>query len=132
MKHFGRTEVKEVRSRLQTVVDKLGEELSIEFKVGTIRFSDSRLSAKVEALPLEVGENGKNAQQTEFERMATMYEGNGANPTWYGREFTLESGRVFKVTGWRRGATKNVINLLDVNKGKEYFSSIKFVAQYLK
>jgi len=64
--------------------------------------------------------------------MAAMYEGNGANPAWYGRRFTLESGQTLQVTGWKRSARKNVIRLLDVNKNKEYVCSIKFVAQYLK
>lgn len=133
MKRFGNTEVEKVRVKMQKTLNKLGEELGVNFKVGNIRYAYSQMNIKVEASPTEVGEDGKNAQQTEFEQMATMYEGNGAKPAWYGRTFIEpESGSVLKVVGWKCSARKNVIKLLDVDKNKEYISSIKFVAQYLK
>lgn len=133
MKRFGNTEVEKVRARMQGALNKLGGELGVNFRVGNIRYAYSQMNIKVEALPTEVGEDGKNAQQIEFERMAAMYEGNGAKTAWYGRTFIEPaSGSMLKVIGWKRSARKNVIKLLDVNKNKEYVGSIKFVAQYLK
>ena len=113
-----RSEVQNMRTEIETVLDKLGEKHGITLKMGNISFHNAGFNTKLTC----VAGTGAEAEQAEFDRNASFSDAKGC----YGQRF-LSRGDVYKITGYKPRSRKFPIVAVSP-AGTSY----KFTASVLK
>lgn len=90
-----RPKVRQLRERMQAVLEPLGRELAVKFTVGSATFTPDNVRFKVEAAAVQANGEVVDQAAADFKRLASIY---GLKPEYLGREFA-SGGRRFVIIG---------------------------------
>lgn len=124
---FDRTNLAAIRERLNMQFASVEEEFGIKFKLGTMRFGEKTLSAKLEAYIVQTTETGNSipGEQIEFNRLCALF---GLEPNDFGKPFSSQ-GKIYTIYGLAPRSRKFPL-LGKSTTGKIYKFSLDTLGRY--
>lgn len=118
---FNRTNVKKLRTDLNTEFEKIGKKLGLTLNFGNITFDSSEVRFKLHIHERVAGASPEkqkmNADMMNFAKKCCKYN---LMPSDYGKTFKSLTGKTFKIVGLNTRAQRYPIICEDVSTGKKY------------
>ncbi len=114
------------RKDFADTVKQLEKKYNVTIELGSIKYSETNFHSKITVK--ELGENGTpTVNEKDFSIYARLL---GVPETWLNLEFAGNKERL-KIVGLNPRRSKNAVELVGVQSGKQYMGSIEFVKYQL-
>lgn len=115
-----------ITPEVEAQLDAIGKKLGLKFLIGKVDLSTAGVKATLPITIETLSEDGKSAEQREFERLAPVY---GLEAEDYGR--IIEHGRKrYRLYGFRPNGKKNCLRVALCTTGGEYIMSLEHFDKY--
>jgi hypothetical protein len=126
---FTRKNAEDFNSDLRKALKLMEEEYGVVIEVGTLRFNNFGFKVSLEGKAKDATANGKVGQdKLTFALNASAL---GVDPTWWNKIITPFAKEPMQVVGINLRAPKSPIELVGVNTGKNYKTSVNSVKFFL-
>ena len=113
---FTKTEVKNLRPKIDKALKELGKEFGITFNTGNAGFDNNNIDFKL-AVHIE---GADSVEEAEYKRYCSMYD---MKPEWLHKEVKMGSRGLVKLVGLSRTARKYVVTF-ENKKGEQIMSTV--------
>lgn len=112
---LNKSNIKDVRQKIQTILDEAGEELGLQIKMGNISYDALSLRSKLEVKVLN-GANADDLEKREFEKSCVIC---GLKPEDYNKEIKY-MGQSYLIVGIATRSRRYPIIVKSKNSDKQY------------